>query len=433
MSIYRSKPRIAVIGGGPAGLMAAGTAAACGARVMLFEKNGQCGRKLLITGSGRCNITNSAPFDQFLASFPENKKFLIPAFRQFFVTELIDFFDRYQLSLTREESGKYFPVTQNAASVLNVLLAFCRDHQVEFCCNEPVSELVDTESKLKIQTKNGFISADAVILATGGLSYPKTGSSGDGHRLAAALAHSIIPTRPALVPLSVSRPDCAPLSGVCLNDILLSLRDNNLPRAASLIAKQRGSLLFTHFGVSGPPVLMLSRWLPPDYDLPENADSFDLVVDLCPDDDLPALDKRLINALASTPKRLLRTMLSQDLGLPLAAAAFIIKFCRIAEEIVCQNVNKEIRRILLSALKSLHLPIAGTRGYKEAMVTAGGVSTREIDPRTMASRLRSGLFFAGELIDVDGYTGGFNLQAAFSTGFLAGKSAAQRCLAESSL
>lgn len=423
-----NKPKllVAVIGGGPAGLMAAGTAATCGAQVILMEKNEQCGRKLLITGSGRCNITNSAPFDQFLSCFPENRKFLMPAFRQFFVPELIEFFNRYQLSFVLEENGKYFPETQKAASVLAVLIAFCRDQQVEFHLNEPVSVIDESDQKWLIQTNRGVITADALILATGGLSYPKTGSVGDGHRLATSLAHTIIPTRPVLVPLAISNPDCAPLSGVSLKDVVVSLWDTRLPAAPKKIADQRGSLLFTHFGVSGPPVLFISRWLPPNYDQPENVNSYELTVDLCPDQDLPNLEKCLIDAFASTPKRLLRTVLNHNLDIPQAASSLIIKHCHFNEDICCQHITKENRRVLLKVLKSFSMSIARTRGYKEAMVTAGGVSTREIDPRTMESKLHRGLYFAGELIDVDGYTGGFNLQAAFSTGYLAGKAAAQR-------
>ena len=254
MTEVNKKPVVAVIGGGPAGLLAAGTAASFGSRVLLFERNPQCGRKLLITGSGRCNVTNNAPFDLFLDQYPEKRKFLYPAFRQYFVEDLKALFHRYDLSLIAEESGKYFPETQKASSVLDVLLTFCRDQRVAFHYKEPVLELSSRDAGWTIRTAIGEYQVDSAIIATGGLSYPKTGSDGDGYRLAARLSHSLVPVRPALVAMKISHPDCAQLSGISLKDVPVTLWDKSDADKPRKVAAQRGDLLFTHFGVSGPPV-----------------------------------------------------------------------------------------------------------------------------------------------------------------------------------
>lgn len=420
-----SKPVVAVIGGGPAGLLAAGTAAAGGASVLLFEKNSHCGRKLLITGAGRCNITSSAPFDQFLDQFPENKKFLFPAFKQFFVDELKAFCGQYHLSLVLDDNGKYFPETQQAQSVLDVLLSYCQENRVAFHCSEPVRKISDDENGWTIHTAQGTYMTNAVIIATGGLSYPRTGSDGDGYRMAKNLSHMIVPTRPALVALEISSPDCTPLSGISLKDVPVELWEKIDSASSRKIAVQRGDLLFTHFGVSGPPVLFLSRWLPEDFTATEFP-GYVLIVDLVPASSLHELENKLLAIFASTPNRQLKNVLGQNLEIPHAVAAMVVTQCGFKEDILCQEITKVNRKVLLTTLKSFSFSIAGTRGYKEAMVTAGGVSTHEINPRTMESKLHPGLFFAGEIIDIDGYTGGYNLQAAFSTGYLAGKTAAER-------
>ena len=425
MPDLNSKPIVAVIGGGPAGLMAAGTAAACGASVLHFEKNAQCGRKLLITGAGRCNITNSAPFDQFLDQYPENKKFLFPAFKRFFVDELKEFCGQYHLSLVLDDNGKYFPETQQAQSVLDLLLSYCQEQRVAFHCGTPVREVSGGAADWTIHTARGLYSANAVIVATGGLSYPRTGSDGDGYRMAASLSHVIVPTRPALVALEISSPNCAALSGISLKDVPVELWEKIDSASSRKIAVQRGDLLFTHFGVSGPPVLFLSRWLPADF-ADREFPGYVLIVDLVPASSLHELENKLLAIFALTPNRQLKNVLSQNLEIPHAVAAMIVTQCSFKEDILCQEITKVNRKVLLMKLKSFCFSIARTRGYKEAMVTAGGVSTQEINPRTMESKLQPGLYFAGEIIDIDGYTGGYNLQAAFSTGYLAGKSAVDK-------
>ena len=330
---------VAVIGGGPAGLLAAGTAASFGSRVLLFEKNPQCGRKLLITGSGRCNVTNNAPFDLFLDQYAEKRKFLYPAFRQFFVEELKELFHRYDLSLISEDNGKYFPETQNASSVLDVLLRFCKDHRVAFHFKEPVLELSSRDAGWNIKTDGGEYQADSVIIATGGLSYPKTGSDGDGYRLAARLSHSLIPVRPALVAMKISHPDCAQLSGISLKDVPVTLWDKSVADKPRKVAVQHGDLLFTHFGVSGPPVLFLSRWLPAGYDSTAEA-NYQLTVDLFPALSAPDLENKLLEIFGATPHRQIKTVLGKDFEIPHAVAALLVTHCGFKEDIICQNITK---------------------------------------------------------------------------------------------
>lgn len=420
------KPIVAVVGGGPAGLMAAGTAAACGARVMLFEKKRQCGRKLLLTGSGQCNITNSASFSEFLHQYPENRKFLYPALRSFFVGELIRFFQEYELELSLDDNGKYFPADRRARSVLEVLLAFCRAYNVTFQLNEPVLSIEKNDDFWLLRTGKATYKADRVILATGGLSYPGTGSDGDGLCFAADLAHSIVTPRPGLVALDIAKPYCGVLSGISLRDVNVSLKVCHDGISGRQIAKQSGDLLFTHFGVSGPAVLFLSRWLPADYEYQPESTCYVLDIDLLPAISLDDLEKSLLNLFAVAPRRQLKTVLSGEFLIPNALVVFIIKECGFPEDKLCHEMTKAERQKLLIGLKSFILTIGRSRGFKEAMVTAGGVATREINPRTMESKLHPGLYFAGEIIDIDGYTGGFNLQAAFSTGYLAGTFAARK-------
>ncbi|MHB8962634.1 MAG: BaiN/RdsA family NAD(P)/FAD-dependent oxidoreductase [Saccharofermentanales bacterium] len=448
MAAIYNRPIIAVIGGGPAGLMAAGTAAAVGASVLLFEKNSRCGKKLLMTGSGRCNITNNAPFDEFLERFPENRKFLYPAFTEFFSGELEAFFKRHNVFFRLEENGKYFPDTYKAGSVLDALMSFCTTGQVDFHLAEPVLAITETETcsdvpaaadstrcgsaengpvlRWKITTGKNEYFADSVIIATGGLSYPVTGSSGDGYRMAAGLSHTIVPTRPALVPVEVAETWCHQLSGVSLKNVSVAVWRSDAAPAPRRVAAESGDLLFTHFGLSGPAILSISRWieeLSPVHDADGSSSPYHLTIDLIPTMQQTDAEASLLHAITDNPNRQLKNILSSRFGIPHAFTSVMAACSGPGSDAFCRDVTKDQRKKLLGMLKAFHFTITKTRGYKEAMVTAGGIDTREISPRTMESKRRHGLYFAGEVIDIDGFTGGFNLQAAFSTGYLAGRSA----------
>ncbi|MHB1454356.1 MAG: BaiN/RdsA family NAD(P)/FAD-dependent oxidoreductase [Saccharofermentanales bacterium] len=433
MTDKNKRSLVAVIGGGPAGLMAAGTAALAGASVMLFEKNARCGKKLLLTGAGKCNVANSAPFDEFMEQFPENRKFLYPAFQNFFTGDLEAFFNRHQVILLLDDNGKYFPETNRSSSILDALMAFCTENQVDFHFTEPVLDIRESPAKddlaadgnlvprWGIRTDSGTYFADSVIVATGGLSYPRTGSDGDGYRIASNLSHSIVPVRPALVPVEVTEQWCSRLSGISLKGVAVILWESGADLPARRVAAMSGDLLFTHFGLSGPVILFLSRWIK---EHPAASHNYFLTADLIPRMPQAAIENMLLGIFAGTPNRQLKTVLGRCFEIPHAFASVIVECCGMDSEVFCREVTKEQRKKLLGMLKAFHFTITRTRGYDEAMVTAGGIDTKEISPRTMESRLHPGLYFAGEIIDIDGYTGGFNLQAAFSTGHLAGGSAA---------
>jgi predicted Rossmann fold flavoprotein len=421
------KPVIAVIGGGPAGLMAAGVAGESGASVLLFETNAKCGRKLLLTGSGKCNITNTAPMKEFLEHFPENRKFLYPSFKHFFTEDLERFFNQYGLFFQREDNnnGKIFPQDHRAATVLEVLLTYCQDNQVDFHLSEPVRQIKKGEA-WEIVTDKGVYPVTSAIIATGGLSYPGTGSAGSGYLMAESLGISIEPTRPALVPLVCADKWCRELTGISLEGVKTSLWESAGGGSFRKIISMSEDILFTHFGVSGPAALSISRWIkssPKSCDKDLQCD-YRLTIDLCPERSAEDVEKLLLEVFSQSPNKLLRSVISRNFGLPNAVSSVLVRLCTPIEDIYCRDTTREIRRKMISMLKSLPLTVLETKGYNEAMVTAGGVSTRELDPRTMGSRRNPGIYFAGEVIDIDGFTGGFNLQAAFSTGYLAGRSAA---------
>lgn len=432
-------PVIAVIGGGPAGLMAAGIAGELRARVILFETNPKCGRKLLLTGAGKCNITNSAPLNEFLEHYPENNKFLYPSFKIFFTEELEQFFNRYNLFFRYDENGKIFPKDNKSESVLDVLLTHCRENAVEFHQSEtvkhiiPVNALVEdmdcststdfnkplSSYRWKVVTNLGVYSVDSVIIATGGLSYPGTSSNGSGYQMAKELSLCIIPTRPALVPIIIAEQWCAELTGISLQKIKLTLWESGNDETFNKITSLTEDILFTHFGVSGPAALFISRWIKA---LPN---SYRLTIDLCSTHSFNDVENLLLKAFLQSPNKLLKTVVSNIFSIPQAVCSVLVRLCTTSEYIYCRDTTKKIRKKLVSLIKSLSLTVVETKGYSEAMVTAGGVYTREINPKTMESKLYPGLYFAGEVIDIDGFTGGFNLQAAFSTGYLAGRSASK--------
>ncbi len=451
---------VIVIGGGPAGLMAAGTAGSLGAKVILLEKNSRCGLKLLITGAGKCNITNSAQKDLFLDKFLANRKFLYPSFNEFFVGELVDFFEQKNVILKTEPNGKMFPVTDKSLTILEAFLYYCSENNVQVITSHPAllienikkpafsnpipademliernEMLSDIEKDLyeeqaftwKITTSDCEFFSKSLIIATGGLSYTNTGATGDGYKFARDLSHNIIPTRPALVPFVTAESWSHKLSGISVKNALITLYEKVPNNTPSKITVNQGDLLFTHFGVSGPPILLISRNIPDNVQLTKSDRSFFLLVDLTPEKSLQEIHKILLKSFDNSPLRQLKTVLNKDLGIPLALSSAIIEKLNIDTEITGQKVTKTVRSLIVNNIKSLEFKIIETQGYIEAMVTAGGISTKEINPATMESKLNPSLYFCGEIIDIDADTGGYNLQAAISTGYLAGKSASKLC------
>lgn len=410
--------RIIVIGGGAAGLMAAGRAAELGARVLLLEKTKQLGTKLRLTGSGRCNLTNDSPLRDFLTHLGPNASFLRNALARFFAPDTIDFFNARGVPTVIEEANRVFPASNSAHDVAGALRRYCLEHGVQFRYLSPVNELVVQEGQIAgARVGELVLTAGQVILATGGMSYPTTGSTGDGYRLAEQVGHTIVPLRPGLVPLVTSDPFTPQLQGLSLQNVRVLLYKEN-----QLLASAMGDVVFTHFGVSGPAILTLST---------AAADALQqgplrLALDLRPDVDEAQLDAQLRQDL--TGKASYHSLLKRLL--PRTAVDVFRERSEIPAEQRLNQFTAEQRGRLRHLLKAFDLTVVGTRPISEAMVTLGGVSVAEIDPRTMASRKVRGLYFAGEIIDVAGDTGGYNLQIAFTTGYLAGEHAARTFLGE---
>jgi len=405
---------VVVIGGGAAGLMAAGQAAIAGARVILLEKMKQPGRKICISGKGRCNITNSAPVTDFIEHFGKNGRFLRQAFSRFFSTELITFFEENGLPVSLERGGRYFPTSGKAPDILKIFLTWLTQLNVEIRDNCPAKDILVTDGKVSgVTTSRGNIDCDSVIIATGGASYPATGSTGDGYTLAKKMGHTIVPIRPALVPLEVQDGIHPALAGLELRNIGVQLLINGKKKQQLF-----GELHFIKTGVSGPTILTLSG---DAVDALQKSDKVHLAIDLKAALSEQKLDARLIRDFQKRTKEhfgdVLRGLLPAQL-VPLCLEQTNIPANRLAGEI-----SKKERKTLLHWLKDLRLEVSGYRSFKEAIVTAGGVTLREVNPRTMESEIIPGLYLAGEVLDLNGNTGGYNLQAAFSTGWLAGRSA----------
>jgi predicted Rossmann fold flavoprotein len=422
---------VIVVGGGPAGMMAAGTAAESGAKTMLLEKMDRPGRKLRITGKGRCNLTNSAALDDFIEHFGDNGRFLYSAFSRFFTHDLINFMEGLGVQTVEERGGRVFPSDDDAQQIVLALERWIKDQGVVLRTQSKVVNLRIRDKRLEgvsfveaqsagsrsvNKTVKQHCSSRAVILATGGASYPGTGSTGDGYQWAADAGHRIIPIRPALVPLEMHGEVPEQLQG-------LSLRNVNVRfiHDGSVFAEGFGEMLFTHFGVSGPVILSLSRKV---VDVQQPGQKIEISIDLKPALNDRKLDARLLRDLDKHGKRQFQTIL-KDL-LPRKLIPVCIEAVDIPARKPGHQITAQERERLHTWLKDFRLPITGHRSFKEAIITAGGVDLREVDPRTMGSKLVEGLFFAGELLDLDADTGGYNLQAAFSTGWLAGKSAAEK-------
>ena len=410
--------RVIVAGGGAAGMMAAITAARAGADVLLLEPNDKVGRKLYITGKGRCNVTNNCGRDELTAAVLRNGKFLYSAFDRFGSADTMAFFEGLGVKLKTERGSRVFPVSDRAADIVDALFFELRRQGVEIRQDRVTGLAVREEQLSVVRTeKSGELKDCKVfILATGGASYPRTGSTGDGYRLAREAGHTIVPIRGSLVPLESEDPCCARLQGLSLRNVELRVRDEG----GKTVFREQGELLFTHFGLSGPLVLSASAHM--DFAKSRYAAHIDLK---------PALDEQRLDA------RLLRDFeerANQDyanaLGglVPRSMVPVLVERTGVPAEAKVHDIRREQRRKLLETLKDFRVPLSGPRPVEEAVVTSGGVAVGEVNPKTMESKKAKGLFIAGELLDVDGYTGGFNLQIAWSTGHAAGLAAAERAI-----
>jgi len=412
----RDEERIIVVGGGASGMMAAGRAAECGARVLLLEKTKRLGNKLRITGKGRCNLTNVADQSDFITHFGPNGVFLHNAFARFFNRDLIDFFAAQGVPTVVERGQRVFPASNDAHQVADALAGYLRQSGARARFKARVKELEAEGGRIAgVRTEEGeLLTAEAVIVATGGASYPGTGSTGDGYRLAKALGHTIVPIRPALVPLVVKEDHAEALQGLSLKNVEVTLLLDGQP-----VTRQFGEMLFTHFGVSGPIILTLSAQAVDRL----GQGGLELSINLKPALSDEQLDRRLQRDFDRFGKRAFRNILKELL--PRKMIALFVQLTDIPPGKPGHQITAAERKRLFDLLRDFRLTIVGHRPIAEAIVTAGGVSTREVDPRTMESRLVRGLYFCGEVLDINADTGGYNLQAAFSTGYVAGQSAAR--------
>jgi hypothetical protein len=410
---------VIVIGGGPAGLMAAGQASLCGARVTLLEKMDRPGRKLAITGKGRCNLTNVAELPDFLTHFGPNSRFLRGAFHRFFVDELLGFFNQLGINTITERGGRVFPVSNDAGEIVKALVNWAKTSGVEIRSQIRAEKLVVSQNQIKGVTVKSqshptpeMLPVDAVIIATGGASYPGTGSTGDGYRLAKTVGHTIVPIRPALVPLTTFGNVAARLQGLSLKNAGVKVFADN-----KKIAAEFGEMLFTHFGLSGPVILTISKLVVDALSIKQKVR---IGIDLKPALDEPKLDLRLQRDFDLHGKMQFKKILKELL--PQKLIPVCIDLVKIPAEKSGSQITGEERRRLLRWLKDFSFEVSGHRNFSEAIITAGGVALNEVDSQTMQSKIIKGLFFAGELLDIDADTGGYNLQAAFSTGWRAGQS-----------
>jgi hypothetical protein len=402
--------KVIVVGGGAAGMMAAGTAGNRGLDVVLIEKNNRLGKKLLITGKGRCNITNNTDIEGLIQNIPVNGNFLYSAFYTFSNSDLIDFFEGLGLKVKFERGGRVFPASDKAGDVVKALEKYIKRSNVNVVNAEVTDILTERGKVIGVTLKNGRkLYSESVIIATGGMSYPGTGSTGDGYHFAKQLGHTITPLKPSLVPLEVKEQWVKELQGLSLKNVSITVLDNKSKK----VYHDFGEMLFTHFGVSGPIILSASSHM---RNIKNN--QYRLKIDFKPALTEDQLDKRIQRDFEKFSRK--HFINSLDELLPQKLIPVIVELSSIPKDKVVNQITRQERRDLIDLLKSLTLHITGFRPLKEAIITSGGVAVNEIDPGTMESKIVKGLFFAGEIIDVDGYTGGFNLQIAFSTGYIAG-------------
>ena len=409
--------RIVIIGGGAAGLAAAISASEKyqkQAEVTIIEKNERPARKVMITGKGRCNVTNNCNVDTLIANVPKNGKFLYSAFSGFTPKDVISFFETAGVPLKTERGNRVFPVSDKAVDIVDALVKTAKSGGTKFESAVAEEILAQNGSVRGVKLTDGrVIPADSVILATGGMSYPLTGSTGDGYKMAQKLGHTVTELKPSLVPLCIHEGFCTHLAGLSLKNVTLSIFETGKKKP---LFSEMGEMLFTHFGISGPLVLSASshiRYM--------GKKEYTAFVDLKPALTTEQLDNRILRDFAEEQNKDFANSLSKLL--PKSLIPVIIKLSGIKSDKKVNQIEREERLGLCKLIKALPLHITGFRPIEEAIITSGGISVKEIDPKTMQSKLVRGLFFAGEIIDVDAYTGGFNLQIAFSTGFAAGKNA----------
>lgn len=404
---------VIVVGAGPAGLLAAGSAAEKGGRVLVLEKMRQAGRKLLITGKGRCNITNSAEAAEFITYVYPNGRFLRSAFGHFFSTDILELLHRYGVETSCERGGRYFPTSNKSADVLSALLMWVDELKVEIRCGERVEKLIMEGNIIKgVQSNGRELRAGKVILATGGKSYPATGSNGDGYELARTAGHSLSRVRPSLVPLETEGGLAQKLQGLNLKNVTATVWVDGKKRGEDF-----GEMIFTHFGLSGPIILTLSRIV---VDAFYQDSKVEISLDLKSALDEQKLDARLLRDLDELGKKRLSNIFRE--WLPSSMIPVFVEILELDQEKEGHQLSSKERKKIRNLMKDFRFTISGHRSFKEAIITAGGIPTGEISPKTMESKLVSGLFFAGEMIDLDAKTGGYNLQIAYSTGWLAGMS-----------
>ena len=397
-----------VIGGGPGGMFAAITAARLGSRVLLLEKNDRLGKKLLITGKGRCNVTNHCTAQEVLQNIPRNGRFLYSAMSAFPPERTMDFFESGGCHLKTERGNRVFPVSDKSSSVLDCLVKQLRQHHVTVRTGTARRVLQENGAVTGVETEQEVIPAKWVILATGGVSYPLTGSTGDGYEMARALGHTIMEPEGSLVPLETEGTDCQQMQGLSLRNVAVKLVNEK----GKVLYQDFGELLFTHFGISGPTVLSASAHL---------KGSCRLLIDLKPALDEKKLDDRILRDLGMYQNRSMENALT-DL-LPRSMIPVVLHRLNIDPQMQANALKKESRKALAGILKAFPVAITGKRPVAEAIVTSGGVKVSEVDPKTMESKIVSGLYYVGEILDCDAYTGGFNLQIAWATGFAAGTAA----------
>lgn len=406
---------VVVIGGGAAGMMAALSARQMGAQVVLVEPNEKLGRKLYITGKGRCNLTNNTTPEGVLRNVPRNGRFLYSAVTRFPPTAVMEYFEILGVPLKTERGGRVFPCSDRAADVIDALFFALKKAGVIFCRDRATALEIQDGRVTGVVLEGETLSAKGVILATGGLSYPATGSTGDGYRLARQAGHTIVDPRPSLVPLEEVGDTCAKMQGLSLKNVMFTLKNQK----KKVVFQEQGEMLFTHFGLSGPLVLSASahaNW---------EKDTYTGIIDLKPALEEEKLEARILRDVSQAPNKAFHNFLEGLLPRRMVPVAG--ERADIPADLPVNAMTRAQRRRLIETMKAFRISVAGPRPIKEAIITAGGVKTGEVDPGTMMSKKTPGLFLAGELLDVDAYTGGFNLQIAWCTGRAAGEGAAQYC------